>query len=84
MLLTFFILLPSIFLSGFYYPVDAMPPALQWVAKAVPLTYILTIVRYVVLKGVGLEVLAGEVAALAVFGAAVMTVAAARFRKRLE
>lgn len=84
MLLTFFILLPSIFLSGYFFPVDAMPPFLQQVSKIIPLTYILVIVRSIVLKGVGLNVLAGEVAALAVFGVGVMVLAAARFQKRLE
>jgi ABC-2 type transport system permease protein len=84
MLLTFFILLPSIFLSGYFFPVDAMPPFLQQVSKVIPLTYILVIVRSIVLKGVGLNVLAEEVAALAVFGVGVMVLAAARFQKRLE
>ena len=84
MLLTFLILLPSIFLSGYFFPIDAMPEALQYVAKVVPLTYVLVIVRSIILKGVGLEVLRGEVLALAVFGVVVMTFAAVRFQKRLE
>ena len=84
MLLTFFILLPSIFLSGYFFPIDAMPPFLQHVSKVVPLTYVLIIVRSIVLKGVGFEVLQGDVTALAMFGAATLGVAAMRFRKRLE
>lgn len=84
MMLTFFILLPSIFLSGYFFPIDAMPPFLQVVSRFVPLTYVLIIVRSIILKGVGFQVLTGEVAALAVFGGAVMLLAAARFRKRLD
>ncbi len=84
MLLVFLILLPSIFLSGYFFPIDAMPEALQYVAKVVPLTYVLVIVRSIILKGVGLEILRGEVLALAVFGVVVMTFAAVRFQKRLE
>jgi ABC-2 type transport system permease protein len=84
MLLTFLLLLPSIFLSGYFFPIDAMPPFLQLVSKAVPLTYVLVIVRSIVLKGVGFEILSGEVAALAIFGAVVVVLAAARFKKRLE
>jgi ABC-2 type transport system permease protein len=84
MLLTFFILLPSIFLSGYFFPIDAMPPFLQQMSKVVPLTYILIIVRSIVLKGVGFEALAPEVTALAIFGTVVLALAAARFRKRLE
>jgi len=84
MLLTFFILLPSIFLSGYFFPVDAMPPFLQQLSRAVPLTYVLIIVRSIILKGAGLDVLADEVGSLAIFGGVVLVLAAARFRKRLE
>jgi ABC-2 type transport system permease protein len=84
MMLTFFILLPSIFLSGYFFPIDAMPPFLQLVSRFVPLTYVLIIVRSIILKGVGFEALSGEVAALAVFGTAVVLFSAVRFRKRLE
>jgi ABC-2 type transport system permease protein len=84
MMLTFFIMFPSIFLSGYFFPIEAMPAFLQYVSKVIPLTYILIIVRAVILKGVGFKILAPEVIALAVFGAAVLVLAAARFRKRLE
>lgn len=84
MLLAFLILLPSIFLSGYFFPVDAMPPLLQTISRLVPLTYVLIIVRSIILKGVGFEVLVDEVAALVVFGLVVVLLAAARFRKRLE
>lgn len=84
MLLAFFLLLPSIFLSGYLFPVEAMPQALQYVSKLIPLTYVLVIVRSIVLKGVGLEILSGQASALAIFGVVVMALAAARFRKRLE
>ena len=84
MMLTFLILLPSIFLSGYFFPIDAMPPFLQFVSRFVPLTYVLIIVRSIILKGVGFQVLAGEVASLAVFGLVVMVLSAIRFRKRLE
>jgi ABC-2 type transport system permease protein len=84
MMLTFFIMLPSIFLSGYFFPIDAMPRLLQYASQTIPLTYVLIIVRAIILKGVGFEVLSGDVMALALFGAVVMVLAAARFRKRLE
>lgn len=83
MLLVWLTLLPSIFLSGFFFPIEAMPKALQAVSTIVPLRYMLVIIRGIILKGVGLEVLTEQVAALAVFGVGIMVVAAARFRKRL-
>ncbi len=84
MMLTFMLLLPSIFLSGYFFPIDAMPPFLQAVSRLVPLTYALVIVRSILLKGSDFALLAGEVAALAAFGLGVMVLASLRFRKRLE
>ena len=84
MMLTFMFLLPSIFLSGYFFPIDAMPPFLQAVSRLVPLTYVLVIVRSIVLKGSGFGLLAGEVAALALFGLGVLILASVRFQKRLE
>jgi ABC-2 type transport system permease protein len=84
MLLTFFIMLPSIFLSGYFFPVDAMPPVLQAFSQVIPVTYVLIIVRSIMPKGVGLEVLMGEVSALVAFGGVVLTLSTARFRKRLD
>jgi ABC-2 type transport system permease protein len=84
MMLTWFTLLPTVFLSGFFFPLAAMPPALQWISHLVPLRYYLVIIRSVLLKGVGAETLVPEIVALAVFGAVLMGAAALRFRKRLD
>lgn len=84
MFLSLFTLMPSIFLAGFFFPLEAMPQLLQWMSYVVPLRYMLIIVRGIVLKGVGLRILAGEVLAIAIFGVFIFRVAARRFRKRLE
>ncbi|MCS6826791.1 MAG: ABC transporter permease [Caldilinea sp.] len=84
MLTTMFTLLPSIFLSGFFFPLAAMPTWLQLVSYAVPLRYFLIIVRGIVLKGVGLSALWPEVLALSVFALVVMSAAVMRFRKSLD
>ncbi len=76
--------LPSIFLSGFFFPLQAMPKFLQWVSYAIPLRYYLVIIRSLMLKGVGIEAIQREVIALAIFGTVIMTAAALRFRKRLD
>ncbi len=76
--------LPAIFLSGFFYPLAAMPPLLQWLSYLIPLRYFLVVVRGITLKGVGLEALWFEVVALAVFAVVIMGSAALRFRKRLD
>ena len=79
-----FTMLPGIFLSGFFFPLDAMPQFLQIVSYAIPLRYFLVIIRTLLLKGVGLVAIQNEVIALAIFGVVIMGAAAARFRKRLD
>lgn len=84
MMLAFFTILPSVFLSGFMFPISAMPKVLQWLSKVVPLTYFLVIDRGIVLKGNSIDILLPQVLALAAFGAAILTLAVVQFRKRLE
>jgi ABC-2 type transport system permease protein len=78
-----FFLLPSMLLSGFIFPVAAMPKVLQWFSYLVPLTYFLTIVRGIIIKGVGLDYLWPQLLLLMLFGFAVFTTAALRFQKRI-
>jgi len=84
MLAVWMLLLPALFLSGFFFPLEAMPKALQWISYLMPLRYYLVIIRSLLLKGVGFPALREEVLALTIFGLAIMTVAARRFRKRLD
>ncbi|MBC8335142.1 MAG: ABC transporter permease [Anaerolineales bacterium] len=77
-------LLPAIFLSGFLFPIEAMPPVLRWVSSIIPLRYYLVIIRSLLLKGVGAAALQNEIIALAIFGVGIMGAAAMRFRKRLD
>lgn len=84
MLSVWMTLLPSIFLSGFFFPLDAMPALLQIVSYAMPLRYYLSIIRVLLLKGVGIEMITNDVIALALFGVLIMGAAALRFRKRLD
>jgi ABC-2 type transport system permease protein len=84
MLLAVFSSLPMMFLSGFFFPLAAMPPFLQAISYLIPLRYFLIIVRSILIKGVGLEAVLGEVIALTIFGVAVMGIAARRFHKRLD
>ncbi len=83
MMSSFFIMLPSIILSGFIFPIDNMPRAIRLVTYAIPLRYFLVIIRGIFLKGNGLGVLWPQVAVLAVFGLAIFGASALRFRKRL-
>ena len=84
MLMVWLMMLPSIFLAGFFFPLEAMPVALRAVSYLVPLRYMLIIIRGIILKGVGIDILADQVVALFIFGVILMGIAAVRFRKRLE
>jgi ABC-2 type transport system permease protein len=84
MLTTWMTLLPAIFLSGFLFPLEAMPVVLRWISYVIPLRYYLVIIRALLLKGVGVAAIQDEIIPLALFGIAIMGAAALRFRKRLD
>jgi ABC-2 type transport system permease protein len=84
MLTVWMTLLPSIFLSGFFFPLEAMPKLLQWVSAIIPLRYYLVIIRALLIKGVGIPAIWQEMLALTLFGILIMGAASIRFRKRLD
>ncbi|NWG07024.1 MAG: ABC transporter permease [Chloroflexi bacterium] len=84
MLTVWMTLLPSIFLSGFFFPLEAMPKFLQWLSYLMPLRYYLVIIRSLLLKGVGITLIQTNVLAMTLFAVGIMTAAALRFRKRLD
>ncbi|KAA3645512.1 MAG: ABC transporter permease [Chloroflexi bacterium] len=84
MLTVWMTMLPAIFLSGFFFPLEAMPVVLQWVSLLMPLRYYLNIIRVLLLKGVGLAAIWPDVLALTIFGLVLMAAASLRFRKRLD
>ncbi len=84
MQMALFVMLPSIILSGFVFPREGMPHPIRELGLLIPLTYFLQILRGIILKGVGVEVLWPEVLALAAFGVIVFGLSANRFRKTLD
>jgi len=81
---TVFITLPAVFLSGFFFPLAAMPAWLRLISYAIPLRYFVVIARGIVVKGVGIPELQSEVMALAIFAVIMMSAATLRFRKSLD
>ncbi|MGB2713757.1 MAG: ABC transporter permease [Vicinamibacterales bacterium] len=79
---TFFFLVPMIYLSGFIFPIENMPKVIQPFTYLIPLRYFLVIVRGIFLKGIGLEVLWPQAAALAAWGAVMLALAVLRSRKQ--
>jgi len=84
MQLTYFILLPSILLSGFMFPFAGMPEAAQSIAEFLPMTHFMRLIRGVVLRGATLMEMPEELTVLAIFILAAMTFAVWRFQKTLD
>jgi ABC-2 type transport system permease protein len=78
----FFFMMPMIYLSGFIFPIENMPAVIQPLTYLIPLRYFLVIVRGIFLKGIGLDLLWPQAAALAAWGIVVLALAVARSSKR--
>ena len=84
MLAIFVVLLPMTFLSGFAFPIENMPQVIQGLTYIIPLRYFMTIIRGIILKGVGFSELWFDVAMLFAIGSVVFTLSILRFKKRLD
>lgn len=82
--LNFFLINPLFILSGFAFPIAAMPKIMQWITLINPLRYFLVVLRSVFLKGVGFAVLWPQFAAMGLLGAVMLTLSVLRFRKSLD
>jgi len=80
---TFFFLMPMMYLSGFVFPIENMPDAIQPITYLIPLRYFVVILRGIFLQGVGLDTLWPQALALFSWGAVVLTLAVMRSSKRL-
>ena len=84
MQLGFLVLLPTILLSGFMFPRQAMPIAAQWIGGVFPVTYFLRILRGILLKGAGIDALWRDALSLCAFAVVMVALATVRFRKSVE
>ena len=84
MVTAFFFIMPAIAISGFGFPISTMPQWMQTLTYLVPLRYFLIVLRGTYLKGVGMEILWPQMAAMAGLGVALFTTAILRFHKALD
>ena len=84
MQLSFFFIMPNVLLSGFMFPRSAMPEPAQWVGNALPLTYFLTIMRGVLLKGVQFGDVWRQALVLVGFAVLLVGMSVRRFSKTVE
>ncbi|MGE5679862.1 MAG: ABC transporter permease [Bacillota bacterium] len=84
MVAQFGIMMPMIYLSGFAFPIENMPQIIQYLTYMIPLRYYITILRGIILKGVGFTDLWVELLALFATGVIILFASSLRFKKRLE
>lgn len=84
MQMTFFFFLPSMLLSGFMFPFRGMPEWAQWLGSALPLTHFLVLVRGILLKGVGPDLLWQHVWPILLFMGVVLGLGLKTFRRTLD
>lgn len=75
--------LPTVFLSGFVFPISSMPLVLQWITVLVPATHLIRILRSIFLKGGGVAQVWPDILFLLAMAIFIVTVSARRFKKKL-
>lgn len=78
------LLVPIVMLSGMIFPVESMPQILQWISAIIPPRYYIDAMRKLMIMGVGIQDVAREVLILVGMVVVLMTLALAKFNKRLE
>jgi ABC-2 type transport system permease protein len=84
MIAIFVIMMPMIYLSGFAFPIENMPDFIQLITYIIPLRYFITIIRGVILKGLGFAELWHELLILFLFGTAILYFSSLRFKKKID
>ena len=84
MLAIFTIMMPMIYLSGFVFPIENMPESIQIITHVIPLKYFMTIIRGIILKGIGFSELWKDLSILLFIGIIILFFSSLRFRKRME
>ena len=84
MQMAMFYMLPSILLSGFFFPFRGMPQWAQWIGTVIPVTHVLRVVRGAMLKGVGIGETLPSLGALVLFVLIVASIAIKQYRTTLD
>lgn len=77
-------MLPTQMLSGFVFPLESMPPLIQWIANVIPAKWFVLVARGIMLKGVGLAYLWPETLVLGVMTLLLLAASARSFKVRLQ
>jgi ABC-2 type transport system permease protein len=75
---------PQMLLSGFVFPIENMPPVIQFITYFIPLRYFLAIVRELFLKGIGMHYLWRETWPMFVIAVVILGLSIMKFRQKME
>lgn len=78
------LLLPSVLLSGFMFPREAMPKIIYLISCALPLTYFLQILRAIIVKGVSASYIIGPIVSLSILIVVIVGITMMKFSKTLD
>ena len=84
MFIAYFFMIFGILLSGFFIPIENMPPVIQGITYLNPVRYFMVVIREIYLKGTELSLLWKESLAMGIFGVTTFILAGLRFQKRLN
>jgi ABC-2 type transport system permease protein len=84
MVTAFFFIMPAVSFSGFGFPISTMPQWMQYLTYLSPLRYFLIVLRGTYLKGVGIDILWPQMAAMGGLAFSLLTIAILRFHKALD
>lgn len=77
-------IIPVIMLSGMMFPIENMPPVLQWISNIVPARWYIPAMRKIMIEGLGFSYVGVELAVLSAMAAVLIAVSVKRFKTRLE
>lgn len=78
------VLLPSILLSGYIFPLSSLPTVLRWISQILPATHFIEITRGIVIRGTGLHDLWGQVLALLAISAVLLAASTLAFQRTMR
>ena len=84
MLSLFSMMLPTILLSGFIFPISSMPVPLQLISNVIPARWFLTIIKSIMLKGLGIEYIWKETAILIAMMVILIGLSIKKYKIRLQ
>lgn len=78
------LMMPIMLLSGMMFPIESMPPVLQWVSAIVPARWYIEAVKKIMIQGVELQYIAKELVIIGVMAISLILLALSKFKTRLS